>query len=172
MQQVHGTHGTTGVVEDPLLVEVDVACSAAVAAEVRERRGAARRNQRTRVALVQLGGDLVHDRANIVGVRLQGRLGDLVQHGGLEDVLRLHTRTRGASVAKPHSLRHRHTAAPPHRHTRTHLMAKSKEERQAADEHDQQEELVGEETHETQQQQARAGGQQKSGRAARESELA
>jgi hypothetical protein len=64
MDNVHGTHGTAGVVEDPLLIQVDV----------------------VGVQLRQLAGDLVHNLTRVVPVLLETAQDKIVQVVGLQEV--------------------------------------------------------------------------------------
>ena len=64
MDDVHGAHGTAGVVEDPVLLEVDV----------------------RRVALAQLVDDVPDDAARVVAVGRDGARRQVVQVRRVEDV--------------------------------------------------------------------------------------
>jgi hypothetical protein len=67
MEQIHGTHGTASVVEHPFLVGVDV----------------------TWMQLIELADNRRDNCMYIIGVVLQGLLGDLMELGRFEDVLAL-----------------------------------------------------------------------------------
>lgn len=69
MDNVHGAHGTTGIVKDPFLVEVDEAAG-----------------RRLGVQLVDYVAD---NRARVVAVGSDAALGQAVQPVGREDVKRL-----------------------------------------------------------------------------------
>lgn len=70
MNDVHGTHSTTGIVENPFLVLVEV-----VSGDL----------------LVQLGDNEVHHRTGVIAMSLDGALGEVVQLFGIEDVELLKT---------------------------------------------------------------------------------
>lgn len=71
VDDVHGTHGTTSVVEHPLLIVVHVRSNA--------------------VALVQLVDDVLDNSLSIVAVSADGALGQIVKVLGIEDVEGLET---------------------------------------------------------------------------------
>lgn len=64
MNDVHGTHSTTGIVKDPFLLRGD---------------GVA-------VSLSQGRDNLVNSSPGVVGMQLQGSLGELVHGGRIKDV--------------------------------------------------------------------------------------
>lgn len=75
MNNIHCPHRTTGVVEHPFLVQVQV---------------------RVGDLLAQLGDDEVHDRASVITVSSNGALRQVVQVGRIEDVELLQPRVQVA----------------------------------------------------------------------------
>lgn len=75
MDNIHCPHRTTGVVEDPFLVQVQV---------------------RVGDLLAQLGDDEVHHRASVIAMSGNGALRQVVQVGGIEDVELLQARVQVA----------------------------------------------------------------------------
>lgn len=65
MDDVHGTHSTAGIVEDPFLVQVQVGSSD---------------------LLLELGDDVVDNGASVLAVGLNGALREIVQMLMVEDV--------------------------------------------------------------------------------------
>lgn len=70
MDNVHGTHSTTGVVENPFFFLV---------------------HELARNLLVQLGDDVVDNRASVISVSCNGTLREIVQLTGFENVELLKT---------------------------------------------------------------------------------
>lgn len=71
MDNVHGTHSTTGIVENPFLFLV---------------------HELAGHLLVQLRDDVIDNRASVISVSCNGALGDIMQLTGFEDVELLKTR--------------------------------------------------------------------------------
>lgn len=71
MDNVHGTHSTAGIVENPFLFLV---------------------HELAGNLLVQLGDDVVDNGASVISVSCNGALGDIVQLTRFEDVELLKTR--------------------------------------------------------------------------------
>lgn len=65
MNDIHGAHGASGIIEDPLLIQVDIPA---------------------RQLLTQLANDELHDRTGIVPMSANGTQRQIMQLRGSEDV--------------------------------------------------------------------------------------